>query len=105
MAQSELPRDELAAAIEARRELGQELEPQVIDAFLEKVEKAIDARVDERVRTRLPATRAGGNELVVAIVSLCVAIPMLGIAGGTAGLAGVLVVCAALVLLNVVFRR
>jgi hypothetical protein len=105
MAQSELPREELAAAVEARRELGQELEPQVIDSFLEKMEKAIDARVDQRVRERLPAKRERGNGLpYLAIVSLCVAIPMLGIAGGTAGLAGVVVVCTALVLLNLVVR-
>jgi hypothetical protein len=37
-------REDVRAAIEARRELGDELEPQVIDSFLERVEKRLDER-------------------------------------------------------------
>ena len=54
MAQSELPREELAAAVEARREVGQELEPQLIEGFLERVGNAIDERVDERLAKTAP---------------------------------------------------
>jgi hypothetical protein len=46
-------REELAAAIEARRELGEELEPQVIDAFVERIEKRIHARS----ASRFPSSR------------------------------------------------
>jgi hypothetical protein len=105
MAQTELPRDELSAAIEARRELGQELEPQVVDSFLARIEKQIDARIDERTRNRLPAKQAREHELALANVSILAAIPLLGVAGGTAGLPGVIAISAALVLLNFVFRR
>jgi hypothetical protein len=55
MAVSELPRDELQAAVHARHELGRDLEPYVIDTFLERVERTIDARVDARVEARVKA--------------------------------------------------
>jgi tellurite resistance protein len=102
MAQTELPRDELAAALEARRELGQELEPQVIDSFLAKIEKQIDARVEQKVRERLPTKRDRKNQPQVALGSLGLAIPLVAIAGGTVGLAGVVVVALAIVIVNVI---
>ena len=52
MANQELSRDELEAALRARRELDRELEPHVIDAFLDRVERNIDARVDARLQAR-----------------------------------------------------
>ena len=53
MANPELSRDELEAAVRARRELDdRELEPHVIDAFLDRVERNIDARVDARLQAR-----------------------------------------------------
>ena len=52
MANPELSRDDLAAALRARRELDRELEPHVIDAFLDRVERSIDARVDARLQAR-----------------------------------------------------
>ena len=52
MANPELSRDELEAALRARRELDRELEPHVIDAFLDRVEHNIDARVDARLQAR-----------------------------------------------------
>ena len=52
MANPELSRDELEAALRARRELDRDLEPHVIDAFLDRVEHNIDARVDARLQAR-----------------------------------------------------
>lgn len=89
-------RDELQAAIAARRELGAELEPQVIDGFVERIEKRIDERAQElspRPQTRL------------ALGSLVFAIPSLGIAGGIAGLPGIALVCLAIVLVNLIAAR
>ena len=101
MAQAELPRDELSAAIEARRELGLELEPQVIDGFLERVGKAIDARVDERLAKR---SKSGANaQLPLAVISMVLGIPLSGVGGGTAGLAGLVVVWLGIVLVNLAF--
>ena len=96
-----VPPEELRAAIEARRELGEELEPHLIDSFVERIER----RVDERLRERLPRQRNSDHDVAVTIVSLLVAIPLIAIAGGIAGLPAIVAVCAALVLVNVVARR
>jgi hypothetical protein len=55
----EIPRDELQAAVRARGELDRELEPHVIETFLDRVERTIDARVDARIEARV---RALGHE-------------------------------------------
>ena len=56
-----------------------------------------------RLRERAPAKR--NESPAVVIISLLVAIPLIAIAGSTVGLAGVIAVCAALVLVNWVVRR
>jgi hypothetical protein len=102
MAQSELSREELAAAVEARREVGKDLEPHVIDGFLDRVGKAIDERVDERLAKSAPGDR-GRGQIGLAVISLLFAIPLTGIGAGTAGLAGLLVVWVAIVLVNLAY--
>jgi hypothetical protein len=86
----ELPRDELEAAVAARRELGRERERDVIDSFLDRVEKEIDARVDKRLARRggSPARRGGSDwgAVVLALCSLGIGIGVTGAA--TAGDAG-----------------
>ena len=100
----DLPRDDIQAALGARRELGPEMEPAVVDAFVERMERAIEARVDARLAERAPqpASRArrGGPETALAIVSLGVAIPLTAIAAATAGLVAVLIVWLGLVGIN-----
>jgi hypothetical protein len=97
------PRDELQAAVEARRELGPAHEPELIEGFLERIERSIDRRVDERLAERRDnAPRKRDPDYVVTFVSLGVAIPLLGIGGGIAGLAGIIVVCLALVAVNAI---
>jgi hypothetical protein len=99
VAQTGIPRDELAVAIETRREVGEELEPHVIDGFLERVAAAIDERVDQRVAGRR-RPRGSAGAMGLAVISLVFAIPLTGIGGGTAGLAGLLVVWAGIVAVN-----
>jgi hypothetical protein len=41
---------ELQSAIEARRELGEEMEPAVIDAFVARIERRLADRVDQSER-------------------------------------------------------
>jgi hypothetical protein len=103
----EIPREEAEVALETRRELGLELEPEIVDGFVERVEQAIDQKLDEKLAKRkVPARRAAGNEgaFIITLVSLGVAIPLLGIAAAH-GLAAIIAVCAALVAVNVVVRR
>ena len=95
---------ELRAAIGARRELGAELEPHVIDGFVERIERRLDERGRERRPTKA-ARQQSEHSLALAIVSLCAAIPLTAIAGGTTGLAGVIFVWVGIVLVNFVYGR
>lgn len=92
-------REELQAALAARRELGQEYEPALVDSFLERVEKQLELR----------SRRVGQPEhrMVTPLIlgSLGLAIPLLAIAGAAAGLAGIALVCVAIVSVNVVSMR
>ncbi len=95
-------RDELEAAIEARRELGAELEPAVIDAFVERIEQRLDKRRDESEQV-LKRKREHQKEMVLGAMGI--SIPLLAIAAVFTGLAGVIVVCAALAVIAVVSAR
>ena len=101
---SRVPREEAEAALAARHELGTEYEPAIVDSFLDRVDKAIDARVAEHVADRVPAgyTQPDRNGvLALSIVSLGCGIPITAIAGGTADLAGILVAWAGIAAVNI----
>jgi VIT1/CCC1 family predicted Fe2+/Mn2+ transporter len=89
----EVPRDELEAAIEARKELGAEMEPAVIDAFVERIERQVGQRAEQSERA-LQKRREHQKEMVLGAMG--VSIPLLAIAAIFTGLAGVIVVCGAL---------
>ena len=93
-----VPKDELQAVIEARRELGSEMEPAVIDAFVERVERRLDERAEERERS-LKRKREHQKEMVLGAMGI--SIPLLAVAAIFTGLAGVLVVCAALAVIAI----
>jgi hypothetical protein len=86
-------KDDLEAAIEARRELGAEMEPAVIDAFVERIERRLAERTDESERS-LRRRREHQKEMVLGAMG--VSIPLFAIAAIFTGLAGVLAVCAVL---------
>jgi hypothetical protein len=95
-------RHELEATLAAREEVGEELEPQLVDRFADRMEAEIDRRAGEkavRQRPRSPGHH-GAPMIPLALGSLGLAIPLMGIAGGTAGLGGIVVVCIAIVLVN-----
>jgi hypothetical protein len=92
-------RDEVAAALGARRELGAEYEDEVVDALVAKIEKRLEERRPAPVRREEP-WRA-----TPMIASLGIAIPLLGIAGGTAGVAGIALISLAIVLVNYFYYR
>jgi hypothetical protein len=94
--------DELQAAVEARRELGAEMEPALIDSFVERIEKRIAERTEESERS-LKRKRDHQKEMVLGAMGI--SIPLLGIAAVFAGLAGVIVVCAALAVVAVASSR
>ena len=95
-------REDVQAAIEARRELGGEMEPHLIDSFVDRIEK----RIDESATRRLPEQRRGREgSFVLALASLIFAIPITGIAATHGGIAAMVVVWLGIVLLNAVYNR
>ena len=84
--------DELKVALLTRQELGQELEDEVIESFLSRVQDAIDARVEARVkalqdapaRRRFAAPSTGRIAVVLSftLMFLLFGIPLADIAGG-----------------------
>jgi len=102
MSEPVVDREELQAAIEARKELGTELEPAVVDAFVERIEQRLAQRGDAG-QNALKRRRDHQKEMVLGAMAL--SIPMLVVAGIFTGLAGVIVVCAALVTIAVVSSR
>lgn len=88
-----VPREELRAAVAARGELGRDLEPDVIDAFIDRVGAAIDSRVDARLMQRGDASprtaqSRAGNFTARIGVSLAIGLPLTAIAGGIGGAYG-----------------
>ena len=95
-------RDELQIAIEARKELGAELEPAVIDAFVERIERRL-VEQDESTQRALKRKREHQKEMVLGSMGL--AIPLLVVAAIFTGLAGVIVVCSAVVVIALASLR
>ena len=92
-------RDEIQAAIEARKELGAEMEPALIDSFMERIEQGSSERAEESERS-LKRKRDHQKELVLGAMGI--SIPLLAIAAIFTGLAGVIVVCGLLAVIAVV---
>ena len=97
-----VPREELEAAIEARKELGAELEPQVIDAFVERIERRLSERSAASERA-LQKRREHQKEMILGAMGI--SIPLLALAAIFTGLAGVIVVCGVLAVIAVVTAR
>lgn len=113
---------ELNVHLDSLRELGPEYTDGVADAFLQRVEQLIDQRVDERLsgasgRSAARRTSGGGSSvdhhgrkgerpgpgLLVGLAAI--SIPMLAIAGGIAHLAGIVAVCAVLLVFGLLILR
>ena len=95
-------RDELQIAIEARKELGAELEPAVIDAFVERIERRL---VEQDESTERALKRKREHHLLLVLGSMGLAIPLLVVAAIFTGLAGVIVVCSAVVVIALASLR
>ena len=107
MAHPELPRDDLTATIEARRELGKEAEPALVEGFLERIETEIDRRVDDRLERKrqgaLSSVSERGMSLAVPLGTVGMGIPITAIASDSAGLAGILVAWLGIATVNVAY--
>jgi VIT1/CCC1 family predicted Fe2+/Mn2+ transporter len=102
-------RDDLTAAVGARRELGPDYEDAVLDGFLARLDRQMQERVDATVAERLssgerraagaPAGRDPG--LTLGIVSVIAGIPVTAITMGTEELAGLIVAWGGIAAVNV----
>jgi hypothetical protein len=94
--------EEIRSAIEARRELGEEMEPAVVEAFVARIERRLVERSQQN-QWAIESKRNHQKEMVLG--SMGIAVPMMIVAAIFTGLPGVITVCAALVLIAVVSSR
>jgi hypothetical protein len=108
---TQFTRDEIVAAAETHQELGPDYQAAVIDSFLDKVGREIDARVDARMAGTRQIQQVqpprSGSPFALAIVSMVLGIPLSAIVlsgmSGTAGLSGLLVIWLAITAINVAY--
>ncbi|GGV31665.1 hypothetical protein GCM10010182_64030 [Actinomadura cremea] len=105
-----LPREDLAAALAARRELGPDYDDAFIETVVGRIEETLDARAAHApvprprpARTPAPVTSDRDHSLALAVLSLLAAIPLSAITAINAGLPGLAFALTAIVLLNVTY--
>jgi hypothetical protein len=103
MREPTVDRHDVETALEARRELGPEYEPQVIDSFVDRIER----RLDERVRARKPIERRP-IPLLLPLGSLGIGIGATGAAlgptnGGAGGIIVAIIAWLAIAVVNVAY--
>ena len=94
---------ELEATVAARKELGPEHDEHLIQGFLDRIDKEIDRRVEERVARRGPQRPLTLNKEAVGIAVPVVAVA--GIFGGVVGVVGALIALAVVFVALSVSRR
>lgn len=115
---SSLTSEEIRAAAEIHRELGPDYQSAVIESFLDRVDREIDARVEARIAAGLgasgPRTESRpvrlprhGQPTMIALGSMVLGIPLsaVAVASGAhpAGFWGLLVVWAAIAAINIAY--
>jgi hypothetical protein len=95
-------RRELEATIEARRELGTSHDDELIEAFLERLDRRLGDRVTDTERS---VKRRRDHQKEMTLGAMALSIPLIAIAGGIAGLPGIIAVCAALAIIAIVSSR
>ena len=102
MADNAVVKEELEAAIAARTEMGADMEPAVIDAFVGRIERRLVERA-ERDERALKRQRDHEKEMVLG--SMGISVPLFVVAAVFTGLAGMVAVLVALVLIAAVTAR
>jgi hypothetical protein len=115
--------DEIRAAAETHSELGPEYQSAVIDSFIDKVGREIDARVDARMRSQQPGPypvpypgpyqgqlpvphqpNPAKAQFALAIVSMALGIPLTAIAlGNHAGNLALFIIWLGITVINVAY--
>lgn len=85
--------EELLAAMEARKELSRADERYLAEAFVDRMEREIDLRIEAKLASRRKPGRVGPGLLIPLLI---LAIPLSAIAGAAAHVVGLLIVWIAL---------
>jgi hypothetical protein len=96
-------RAELRAALQARQELGPDMEDQVIDAFLRRIEQRVDAQIAARIPAQPAHKSINFNPTEVVGASFGIAVPLVLFAGIFAHTAGVVAVAVMVVIVNLLY--
>jgi hypothetical protein len=97
-------RHEAEATLAARQEVGRSLEPQLVERFADRVEEEIERRARELEARRRPRSPAHNAPMIpLALGSMALSIPLIAIAATHAALGGVIAVCIAIVLVNLLW--
>ena len=91
-------KEELDAAVAARRELGEEMEPAVIDAFVKRIEKRIGS-------SEQALKRKQDHQKEMILGSMGISVPLFAIAAIFTGLPGVAAICLVLAVIAIVSSR
>ncbi|WP_052864557.1 hypothetical protein [Streptomyces niger] len=106
-------RKELDATLHARKELGPDYEAELLDSFVEKLDRTVEQQVRRRLAERQLQVARGthppqqglpsgfGERFGFAATSLVLAVPLSAIGAVNAGLAGLLVTWVGIVGVNV----
>jgi hypothetical protein len=95
-------REELASAIEARKELDDDMEAALIESFVARIEQRLARSVRENEQA-LHRKREHQKEMILGAMGISV--PLLAIAAVFTGLPGVIAVCVALAVIAIVSTR
>jgi hypothetical protein len=95
-------KEELRLAIETRDELGDKMEPAVIDAFVARIEQRLGDRADERERA---LKRRRDYQRDMTLGAMGISVPMLAFAAIFTGIQGVVAVCVVLAVIAIVVAR
>lgn len=100
----ELSREEIEAALAVRKEMGQEIEPALVDSLARKIEATVERRLHAELslsRDETEAAKTGqAGRIAVAITSLALAVPLTALVSDF-GFLGLLLVWTGIVLVNV----
>lgn len=102
MSTPRLPRDDLSAAMAARRELGPDYDDAFVESVVERLRESLDL---QRPAPPKVHRRTGDYPLTLAILSMLAGIPLSAIGVVNAGLPGLIVVWAGLVLINAIYTQ
>ena len=100
-------REEVEAALEARRELGKGYEDEIVDSLVAKIEERLDRRAERAPARNEPQLVRRGSVTPMALGSIAMGIPITAIATGNGDpwLAAIAWIAIALVNLGYAFRR